>query len=61
MSKLKEVRRKRKLKQNELARIIGVTPASVCELEKKGVYNIRTATKYARGLYCDPVMILEFN
>ena len=41
--------------------IIGVKPASVCELEKKGVYNIKTAAKYAKGLYCDPMMILEIN
>ncbi|MBN2640520.1 MAG: helix-turn-helix transcriptional regulator [Victivallales bacterium] len=61
MTKLKQLRCKRKLKQKELAMIIGVKPASVCELEKKGVYNIKTAVKYARGLCCDPMLLLEIN
>jgi len=61
VTKLKKMRTVRKLKQCELARLSGVKPASLCELEKKGVYNIKTASKYAKWLFCDPLALLEIN
>lgn len=51
----------RKIKQNDLARFVGVKPASVCELEKKGIRNVGTAKRYAAALLCDPGMLLEIN
>lgn len=61
MTKLKIIRRQRRMKQTELARMIGVKPASVCELEKKGIRNVTTAKRYAAALLCEPGILLEFN
>ncbi|MDD3118220.1 MAG: helix-turn-helix transcriptional regulator [Victivallales bacterium] len=61
MTKLKKIRCKRKMRQRELAFILGVKPASVCELEKNGIRSVRTAKRYAAALLCEPQMLLEIN
>ena len=61
MTKLRIIRCQRKMRQKELALILGVKPASVCELEKNGIRNVRTAKRYAAALLCEPQTLLEIN
>ncbi len=61
MTRLKKMRFKRKIKQNMLARELGVKPSSVCELEKNGIRNVNTAKRYAAVLFCEPEMLFEIN
>jgi len=61
MTKLKKIRCHRKIKQKQLAILLGIKPASVCELEKNGIRNVNTAKRYAAALLCDPYSLLEFN
>ena len=47
------------LKQNDLAKKAGVSPASIARLERVGCYDTRTATKYARVMNCNPLFLLD--
>lgn len=59
MSKLKEIRLKRKIRQAELARMLNISRASVNYTEKTGIHYTATAKKYARALGCKPSDLLE--
>ena len=50
MSKLREYRRKTRLKLREVAARIGITPAAVHESEVRGILTPRLAAKYAAAL-----------
>jgi DNA-binding XRE family transcriptional regulator len=47
------------LKQSQLAKLVGVSPVSVFQLEKRGCFDTRTAVKYARVLGCNPLFLLD--
>ena len=47
MSKLKEYRRKTRLKLREVAARVGITPAAVHAAEVNGILTPRLAAKYA--------------
>ena len=59
MTKLKQMRLILKLTQKELATRIGVKPPTVNTLERKGIYDNRTARKYAIALKCSPLFLLD--
>jgi transcriptional regulator with XRE-family HTH domain len=59
MSHLKEVRILKKISQFELAQRLKMTQASVCQMERKGIYDTRIANKYAKALNCSPIFLLE--
>lgn len=59
MSKLKQVRLARKIRQNELARRLNVKSSTICEMERSGIKTMRTASKYAKALNCEAIFLLE--
>ena len=59
MTKIKAVRVRRDIKQAELARILKVSRAAVCDIEKKGIHSISTAKKYAAVLGCPAIELIE--
>ncbi len=59
MTKLKEARKAKGLTQLDLSQKIGVHTTSICNMERKGITDIRTAQKYAAGLECNPFFLLE--
>lgn len=59
MSNFKRYRELMGLKQIELARLAGVSAVTIAQLEKRGIYDTRTASKYAKHLKCNPIMILD--
>lgn len=59
MTRLKQARLMAGISQNELARRLKVKCPAVNTLEKKGIYNVKTAIKYAKELKCPPIFLLE--
>ena len=59
MTRLKQMRIAANISQNELARRLGVTCPSVNNMEKKGIYHVKTAIKYSKILKCPPIFLLE--
>lgn len=59
MTNFKRYRELLGMKQNELARLAGVSPVSIAQLEKRGCYDTRTASKYAKAMKCNPIMLLD--
>ena len=59
MSRLKEMREFKKISQFELALQLKITQSSICQMERKGIYDTRIAVKYAKALDCDPIFLLE--
>lgn len=59
MTKLKQMRLMLRMTQKELATKIGVKPPTVNSLERKGIYDTRTARKYAVALKCSPLFLLD--
>lgn len=47
------------IKQNQLAKLAGVTPVSIARLEKVGCFDTRTASKYAKFMKCNPIYLLD--
>jgi predicted transcriptional regulator len=47
------------LKQNELAKLAGVTAVNIARIEKNGCYDTRTASKYAKIMKCNPIFLLD--
>lgn len=47
------------LKQGQVAKLAGVSQASVCQLEQRGCFDTRTAVKYAKVLDCNPILLLD--
>ena len=59
MTNFKRYRKMLGLKQNELAKLAGVTPVSIARLERVGCFDTRTATKYAKFMKCNPLFLLD--
>lgn len=59
MTKIKNMRVKRKLRQKQLAKLLGVAQPTLSQMEKRGVKNIRAAQRYAKALNCNPLDIIE--
>ena len=59
MSSLKDMRKLRGLSQAELAKRVRLSIPRISILEKRGIYDIRTAQKYAIALDCNPLFLLE--
>lgn len=59
MTRLKQVRESKGISQLELARLAGVKAPTVCSLERKGIFDTRTAKKYAVALNCASIILLD--
>lgn len=59
MSNFKQMRLLMGLKQNELAKLAGVSPTTIATLEHKGIFDTRTAVKYAAVMKCNPIFLLD--
>lgn len=59
MSNFKRYRVMIGMKQNELARLAGVAPSVVAVLERKGIFDTRTASRYASVMKCNPLFLLD--
>ena len=60
-TKLRQWRMRRCFTGVELAKMMGMTPGSICNQERKGIRTISTAEKYARYLKCRPQDLLEWG
>lgn len=49
----------RKIKQNELAKKLGVSKAAVSIQLKNGAKTLRTAVRYSEILNCNPLLLLD--
>lgn len=59
MTNFKRCRQMLGIKQKELARRAGVSPVSIARLDRVGCYDTRTASKYAKFMGCNPVLLLD--
>lgn len=59
MTKLKEMRLMKKMKQRDIAQKLNIKSPSVYMQEQKGIFDTRTAVKYAKALNCHPLFLLE--
>lgn len=59
MTKLKEMRLLKHVKQKELALKLNVKAPTVNRMEQKGIFDTRTAAKYAKVLGCNLIFLLE--
>ena len=59
MTKLKEMRLLKRIKQRDLALKLNVKPPTVNRMEQKGIYDTRTAVKYAKAIGCNPIFLLD--
>jgi predicted transcriptional regulator len=51
---------RRGIKQNDLAKRLGITPASVCMQIQTGIRVGSAAVRYAKALNCKPQNLMEF-
>lgn len=47
------------LSSKEAAKRIGISPAAMSQMEKRGIFSVTTAKKYACALGCNPFDLLE--
>lgn len=59
MTKFKQMRLSLKLTQRDVAKHVGVKPPTVNSLERKGIFDTRTAKKYAQALGVSPLFLLD--
>ena len=59
MTNFKRYREMLGMKQNQLAKLAGVSPVSIARLDKVGCFDTRTAAKYAKALKCNPIYLLD--
>lgn len=59
MTNFKRYREMCGVKQNQLAKLAGVSPVSIARLDRVGCYDTRTAAKYAKALKCNPIYLLD--
>ena len=59
MTNFKRYREMLGIKQNQLAKLAGVSPVSIARLDRVGCYDTRTAAKYAKALKCNPIYLLD--
>lgn len=58
-TKIKAMRKSKKMTLDQVAKAVGVRRPSVCVLEKKGIFDIRTAEKYSKAFDCPAIFLLE--
>lgn len=58
-TKIKAMRKSKNMTLERVAMVVGVRRPTVCALEKKGIYDIRTAEKYAKAFDCPALFLLE--
>lgn len=51
-TKIKAMRKSKNMTLEQVAMSVGVSRPTICALEKKGIYDIRTAEKYAKAFDC---------
>lgn len=61
MTRIKEFRRRRNMKAVELARILKISRAAVCYIERNGIRQADTAVRYAEVLRCRPEELMDFT
>lgn len=61
MTRIKEFRRRRNMKAVELARILKISRAAVCCIERNGIRRAETAMRYAKVLCCRPEELMDFE
>lgn len=59
MTKLKTMRRVKKIKQSHIAHSLGISKQAVYQQERLGIFSIRTAQRYAAALGCSPLDLLD--
>ena len=60
MTNIKKIRLQRNIKASALAKLLQISRAAVCDIEKKGVKQAKTAQKYAEILKCKPEELFDF-
>lgn len=60
VTKLKKMRLQRHMKAAELAKMLNLSRAAVCDTEHRGIKQVETAKRYAKALGCSPAELLEF-
>jgi DNA-binding XRE family transcriptional regulator len=58
-SRLKLMRELLGITQKQLAETVGVKPPTLNVLERKGIFDTRTAVKYAKAMKCNPIFLLD--
>lgn len=59
MTKLKEMRSKKNMLLRDIATVVKTTPQTVQQMEKRGIWNSKTALRYAKALNCKWQDLLE--
>ena len=59
MTNLKKAWCAMNLSSKEAAKRIGISPAAMSQMEKRGIFSVTTAKKYACALGCNPFDLLE--
>lgn len=59
VTKLKAMRVSQKMTLEQVSKLIGVRRPTICAQEKKGIFDIRTAEKYAKAFNCPAFFLLE--
>ena len=59
MTKLKNLRKARNLKLRQVAELVGVTPQTVQQMERRGIWKATTAQRYAKAFGCRWDELLE--
>ena len=60
MTRIKEYRRRRNMKAVDLARILNISRAAICYIERSGIKHADTAMRYAAVLHCRPEELMDF-
>jgi predicted XRE-type DNA-binding protein len=60
MTALEREIRERRIKQCDLAKKLGITPAAVCLQMQTGVRTVSAANNYARAIGCKPHELMDF-
>ncbi len=58
-TKLARARRDRRLKQVQLAHLVGISPSTLCIHEKRGITSKKMAERFAAVLKCSPKELIE--
>ena len=61
MTRIKEFRKRRKMKAADLARTLQISRAAVCYIERSGIKHADTAMRYAVALKCRPEELMDFT
>lgn len=59
MTNFKKCRELSGFTQTEVAKLAGVSPSSVAQLEKRGCFDTRLAVKYSKAIKCNPLFLLD--